>query len=78
MARVVLDAIAVAHLLHHLEVVLGAHLEALRLDVFPVLLEPGDPLDHLSPDIAHGCLHLVLRSDELLCREERQVSELSA
>ena len=48
--RVVLDPVAEAHLLKHLEVVVRAHLDALRLEVFPLLLEPGDPLLELRLD----------------------------
>ena len=43
-ARVVLDPLAEPHLLHHLDVVFGAHPEALRLDELALLLEPLDPL----------------------------------
>ena len=77
MAGVVLDAVAVAHLLHHLEVVLGAHFEPLCLEIFPVRLEECHPLDHLVTDPPHGNLHLLLRGDELLRREERQVGEVA-
>ena len=38
-ARVILDPVAKAHLLQHLEVVLGAHFQALRLEQFPLRLE---------------------------------------
>ena len=52
-ARVVLDAVAVTDLLHHLEVVLGAHTKALSLEQLAVFLEGSqlrlqlrlDPLD---------------------------------
>ena len=42
--RVVLDAVAEADLLHHLEVVLGAHAQALGLEQLALLLELGQPL----------------------------------
>ena len=42
--RVIFDAGAEAHLLHHLQVVFRAHLDALGLEQFAVLLEPGDAL----------------------------------
>ena len=42
--RVVLDAVAVADLGHHLEVVLRAHAQPLRLEQLVVLLEPLEPL----------------------------------
>ena len=47
--RVVLDPVAVADLLHHLEVVLGAHAEALGLEQLALLLELGQPLLELVP-----------------------------
>ena len=55
--RVVLDAAAVADLLHHLEVVLGAHPEALGLEQLALLLEPGEPLLELGLDADDGLLH---------------------
>ena len=48
--RVVLDAVAVADLLHHLEVVLRAHAQPLRLEQLALLLEPGQPLLQLGLD----------------------------
>ena len=48
--RVVLDAVAEADLLHHLEVVLGAHAQALRLEQLALLLELGQPLLQLGLD----------------------------
>ena len=50
MPRVILDPVAEAHLLHHLEIVFRAHLQALRLEQFAVLLEPDDALVQLLPD----------------------------
>ena len=48
-ARVVLDAVAVAELLHHLEVVLGALAQAVRLEQLALLLEHRDvPLELLA------------------------------
>ncbi len=49
-SRVVLDAVAVADLLDHLEVVLGAHAQALGLEQLALLLEPGEPLLQLGLD----------------------------
>ena len=48
--RVVLDAVAEPDLLHHLEVVLGAHAEPLRLEQLALLLEVGQPLLQLGLD----------------------------
>src|SRR5438045_2691530 len=42
MTRVILDSGTEPHFEHHLEVVFGPHLDALGLEEFPVLLEPGD------------------------------------
>ena len=55
-ARVVLDAVAVAEFLHHLEVVLGAHAEPLRLEELALLLELGQLLLELVLDPHHGPL----------------------
>ena len=49
-ARVVLDAVAEAHLLHHLEVVHGALLEALLLEEAPCLVVEVEPLAQLVAD----------------------------
>ncbi len=51
--RVVLDAVAVADLAHHLEVVLRAHPQPLRLEQLVVLLEPLQPLLQLDLDAGH-------------------------
>ena len=50
--RVVLDAAAVAELLHHLEVEHRALVEALRLEQAPRLGQLGEPLVELDPDRA--------------------------
>ena len=78
MAGVVFDPVAVAHLLHHLEVVFGAHLDPLCLDVFAIRFEPGDALNHLIPNVSHGDLHLFLGRHELLRGEEGQMGEFAA
>ena len=64
--RVVLDAVAVAELPHHLDVVLGALAEALRLQVLLRALEVRKPLLQFRLDAPVGGLHLVLRHHELL------------
>jgi hypothetical protein len=51
---VVLDAVAEADLLHHLEVVLGAHAQALGLEQLALRLEPGQPLLQLGLDAGDG------------------------
>ena len=62
-AAVVLDAGAVADLAHHLEVEVGALLEARRLQVTPLAGEPGDPLLHLGLDLRDRRQQLVPRRD---------------
>ena len=56
-ARVVLDAGAEADLPHHLDVVRGAHAQALRLEQLALPLELGEPLRELRLDAADGPLH---------------------
>ena len=51
--RVVLDAVAVADLAHHLQVVLRAHPQPLRLEQLALGLEPGQPLLQLGLDLDH-------------------------
>jgi hypothetical protein len=46
-ARIIFDAVAEAHLLHHFEVERGPHFQPLRLEQFPLLLQLGDPLVEL-------------------------------
>ena len=55
-ARVVLDARAEAELLQHLDVVLGALLEAVRLEHLPLRVELRDLLLELCADLIHGPL----------------------
>ena len=57
MARVVLDAVAVADLLHHFEIEHGALLQALRLDELALLLKLLAPPLQLVADAVHG-VHL--------------------
>ena len=60
---VVLNAGAVAQLLHHLHVVHGALLEALGLHQHVVGLEVGHPLLQLPVDLLDGGVHLLLGGD---------------
>ena len=59
MARIVLDAIAESHLLHHLQIKLRALFEPLRLDQFVLALQQGDSLiefiDELPASPAGAC-----------------------
>ena len=68
--RVVLDAVAVADLLDHLEVVLRAHPQALRLEQLALLLEPGQPLLQLGLDADHGLAHPLVAGDVVRGRED--------
>ena len=61
--RVVLDAVAVPHLLDHLEVVLGAHPEALRFEELAVGFEPRQALLQLGFDAHHGLAHDLVAGD---------------
>ena len=62
-ARVVLDAGAVAELAHHLEVERRALAEPGALEGATLGLETADPLLHLGLDVDDGLLELVLRRD---------------
>ena len=76
-ARVVLDARAVAHLLHHLEVVARALLDALRLDELALRLELLDLLLHLRLDVLHRDLEVFVLRDVMRGREDHRVRALA-
>ena len=61
MARVVLDAGAVAELAHHLEVERRPLAKTRALERPALGFEPGDPLLHLGFDVDDGFLELVGR-----------------
>ena len=67
--RVVLDALAHAHLLQHLHVVVGALLDALGLQQLALLGEFLDLLLHLCADLFQSLLHL-LRPDNVVAGRE--------
>jgi hypothetical protein len=69
-AGVVLDALAEAHFLHHFEVVIGAHFQALGFDEFALFLKGSHLLVAFLADVVHGCFHLGAFGDELLGREK--------
>ena len=56
MAGVVLDPLAEAHLLQHLDIEKGPLLDALGLHQHVLLPEPADPLLQFQPDLLHGPL----------------------
>ncbi len=67
---VVLDAVAIADLLDHLQVVLRAHPQALRLEQLAFLLEPRQPLLQLGLDADHGLAHPLVAGDVVGGRED--------
>jgi len=75
-ARVVLDAGAKAHLFHHLEVVFGAHLDALGLEELAVFLKPDDAFAQFLADGEGGDLELVVGGDELFGGEDGDGGEV--
>ena len=75
--RVVLDPVAVAELLQHLEVVLRSLPDSVRLQQLVLRLEELDLLLELVADLADGALDRVLRGHVLRGREDRQVLEAS-
>ena len=73
--RVVLDPVAVADLLHHLEVVLRAHPEALRLEELALLLEQGEPLLELVLDAHDRLPHALVAGDVVRGRVDDELVE---
>ena len=73
--RVVLDPVAVAELLQHLEVVLGPLPDPVRLEQLPLRLEELDLLLELVLDLVDGALDRLARGHVLRRREDRQVLE---
>ena len=69
-ARIILDAGAETHLKHHLEVILGAHPDALGLKQFPVFLQLGHALAKLVANGLAGALDVLHRRDELLAGKD--------
>ena len=74
--RVVLDAVAVADLLHHLQVVLGAHPQPLRLEQLAVGLEPREPLLQLGLDADDRLAHPLVAGDVVRGREDEDLAVL--
>ncbi len=70
-ARIIFDAGAKAHFLHHFQVVFRAHLDALGFEQFAVLLKLRDAVAEFLADGEDGALHLVAGGDELFRRENR-------
>ncbi len=76
-AAVVLDPVAAAHLREHLEVVLGAHAETLRLEQLPVRLEEGEPLGELCLDPGDRAPHALVSRDVVRRWEHDELLELA-
>ena len=76
-ARVVLDPVAEAELLHHLEVVLGALADPVRLEHPPLGLELRDLLLELRAEVVDRALDRRLRGHVLGRRPDDEVVELS-
>src|ERR1700690_3919065 len=77
MQRVVLDPVAEPHFLEHLQVVVGPHLDPLRLQELPVGLEPGDALPELGPYGGDGGLERPAAPHVLVRRIEVELLELA-
>ena len=76
-ARVVLDAGAVAHLLHHFEVIVRALLQPLCLKELALPLQYGEPLLKLRANVRHGDLHILIVCDVVGRREHHGVKPLA-
>ena len=76
-ARVVLDPGAGADLEQHVDVEVGARLEALRLEQLARLAQLLQPLGELGADQAHGALDRGALGDEVLGRVDGAAVELA-
>ena len=74
-ARVVLDAGAVAKLLHHLNIIIRALADALRLEELALLLKRFHARIALGADLADGALHLFMRRDIVRRGIDRHMAE---
>ena len=74
-ARIVLDAGAVAKLLHHFNVIVRALADALRLEELALLLERFHARIALGADLADGALHFLVRRDVVRRGIDRHVAE---
>src|SRR5437868_10972815 len=75
-ARVVLDPVAEAELLQHLEVVLRALPQSVRLEQLVLRLQLLEPLLELVADLVDSTLDRRLRRHVLRRRPDREVVEL--
>ena len=75
MPRVVFDAVAESHLLHHFEIKFGSHADALGLDEFALAFELGNPFFQFPSDSGHGGPKFVMGRNKLLRRKKRERRE---
>ena len=61
MTRIIFDSRAIAEFAHHLEVVVGALLEALGVEFLPLAAQFAEALDELDLDALDGAAEVVLR-----------------
>ena len=76
MARIILDAGAIAHLLHHLQIIIRALLQALCLQQLVMLVEIFQALAQLLADIAHRPLQILAARHIVGRRENRHMVAL--
>ena len=74
-ARIILDAGAETHLKHHLEVVRGAHPDALGLEQPPVFLQLSDAVAKLVSNGHEGAFDIFHRRDELLAWKDNNARQ---
>ena len=70
MARVILDAVAETHFLQHLEIVFGAHFQALRFEQSALRFEHDDAVVEFVANRGERAIQLVRRRDELFRRDK--------
>src|ERR1700680_3696055 len=76
MSGVIFDAAAKAHLLHHFQVKLRAHLDPLRFEKLSVRFKPFHPLIEFYANRFERTSHFFVWGDELLCRIEGESVKL--
>jgi hypothetical protein len=77
MPRVILDPVAVADLLHHLQIEHRPLMQALRFQELALRFELGATEDELVLDAGDGELHPIARGDEVRLRVDGELVVLS-